>query len=67
MRMNSILAVGAALLLAVPAVAQQVPTWRLVEEWRVGGEVEGAPSFSDPRGLQRLPNGGYVVIEFRDQ
>jgi hypothetical protein len=59
---------GAALFVcAVPAVAQQAPTWRLVEEWRVGGEVEGALSFSDPRGLQRLPNGGLVVLDFKDQ
>lgn len=51
-------------LLVHPIQAQQ---WRLVEEWRVGGEVEGAHSFQDVRALELLPNGGLVVLEFKDQ
>lgn len=47
-----------------PAHGQQ---WRLVEEWRVGGEVEGAYSFLDVRDLELLPGGGIVVLEYKDQ
>jgi hypothetical protein len=42
-------------------------TWRLVEEWRVGGEVEGAYSLLDVRGLELLPGGGIAVLEYKDQ
>lgn len=60
--------VAAALLgICLLAPAAHGQTWRLVEEWRVGGEVEGAYSFHDVRALERLPNGGIVVLEYRDQ
>lgn len=38
--------------------AQQPAKWRLVEEWRVGGEVDGPHSFGDVRALAYLPMGG---------
>jgi hypothetical protein len=51
--------------LSVPVAHAQ--RWRLVEDWRVGGEVEGAHSFQDVRGLELLPGGGLVVLEYKDQ
>lgn len=54
-------------LVAGPVAAQTVPSWRLVEEWRVGGDVEGAHAFLDPRSLGRLPSGGFAVVDFKDQ
>ncbi len=51
----------------VAAQATPAPAWRLVEEWRVGGEVDGAHSFADPRALERLPNGGFAIVDFKDQ
>lgn len=47
--------------------AQQPARWRLVEEWRVGGEVDGAHSFGDVRGMGLLPDGRIVVLDARDQ
>lgn len=49
------------------AGAQQPATWRLLEEWRVGGEPDGALSFNDVRALRVLPNGQLAVLEFKDQ
>lgn len=47
--------------------AQQPAKWRLVEEWRVGGEVDGPHSFGDVRALAYLPDGRIVVLDARDQ
>lgn len=43
------------------------PTWRLVEEWRVGGEADGPYALHDVRELELLPNGHLAVLEFKDQ
>lgn len=59
-------AVCATALLAPHALGAQAQ-WRLVEEWRVGGDVTGAHSFLDVRSLARLPNGGIVLLEAKDQ
>ena len=64
MSLRFMLAMVGICLTGSPAHGQQ---WRLVEEWRVGGEVEGAYSFLDVRGLELLPNRGIVVLEFKDQ
>jgi hypothetical protein len=57
-----------ALLLAAWAGTQQpAGQWRLVEEWRVGGAVDGPHSFGDVRGMGVQPNGGIVLIDARDQ
>jgi hypothetical protein len=48
-----------------PLFAQSPPQWRLVEEWRVGGEPEGAHSFDFNFGLGRLPNGGFVHFDYK--
>jgi hypothetical protein len=55
------------LVAATAAYAQQPANWRLVEEWRVGGEVTGPHSFGDVRGMGLLPNGGIVLFEYKDQ
>jgi len=47
--------------------AQQPARWRLVEEWRVGGDVEGPHSFGDVRGMGLLPDGRIVLVEYKDQ
>lgn len=49
------------------ATQQPAQQWRLVEEWRVGGEVEGPHSFGDVRGLGLLPGGALVVLDAKDQ
>jgi hypothetical protein len=41
--------------------------WQLVEEWRVGGQPEGAHSFDFNLGLANLPNGGFVHFDFRSR
>ncbi len=60
-----------AILIAVMAIgtaeAQQLPRWRLVEEWRVGGEPDGPHSFNDVRGLAVLGDGRLVVLDAKDQ
>jgi hypothetical protein len=43
------------------------PTWRLVEEWRVGGEPSGPHALHDVRDLELLPDGNIVLLEFKDQ
>lgn len=54
--------------IAAGALAAQQPSrWRLVEEWRVGGEVDGPHSFGDVRGMGVLPGAGLVVLDVRDQ
>lgn len=45
------------------AAAQAAPTWTLVEEWRVGGEVGGGHAFDANRGFALLPNGGFVHLD----
>jgi hypothetical protein len=50
-----------------PLPAQQPARWRLVEEWRVGGEVDGPHSFGDVRGMGVLPDGRIVLVDARDQ
>ncbi len=52
---------------ALAMTLQQPAQWRLVEEWRVGGEVNGPLSFGDVRGMGVLPGGGIVVLDHRDQ
>jgi hypothetical protein len=54
-------------MLAIPAPAQQPARWRLVEEWRVGGAVDGPHSLGDVRGLGVLPDGHIVVLDYKDQ
>ncbi|MBL0178550.1 MAG: hypothetical protein IPP98_05405 [Gemmatimonadetes bacterium] len=57
-----------ALALASLLVLQPAPpTWRLVEEWRVGGEPSGPHALHDVRDLELLPNGNIVLLEFKDQ
>lgn len=57
-----------ALVLASLLVMQPAPpTWRLVEEWRVGGEPSGPHALHDVRDLELLPNGNIVLLEFKDQ
>lgn len=55
------------LAVASTAFAQAPREWRLIEEWRVGGEVEGPYSFVDVRGLSVLPNGGVVLVDYKDE
>lgn len=43
------------------------PTWRLVEEWRVGGEADGPYALHDVRDLELLPSGHLAILEFKDQ
>lgn len=53
---------------AAPVARAQTPApWRLVEEWRVGGEVDGPYSFVDVRGLGLLPDGGVVLVDYKDE
>ena len=56
----------AALVIAT-ADAQPPARWRLVEEWRVGGEPDGPHSFTDVRGLGVLGDGRIVVLDAKDQ
>lgn len=56
-----------AIVLTALAIQPPVAKWRLVEEWRVGGEVEGPHSFGDVRGLGLLPDGGIVLLDAKDQ
>ena len=53
--------------LAISAGAQQPAKWRLVEEWRVGGEPDGALSFTDVRGMRVMPDGRLVILDYKDQ
>ena len=46
---------------------QQPATWRLVEEWRVGGAVTGPHSFGDVRGMGILPDGRIVLVDNKDK
>ncbi|HKS06054.1 MAG TPA: 6-bladed beta-propeller [Gemmatimonadaceae bacterium] len=58
----------AVLMANAPTLAAQQPAkWRLVEEWRVGGEVEGPHSFTDVRGLAVFADGRIVVLDAKDQ
>lgn len=43
------------------------PKWRLVEEWRVGGEPSGPHALHDVRELALLPNGNIALLEYKDQ
>ena len=49
------------------AIAQKPTKWRLVEDWRVGGDVDGAHSFGDVRGMGVLPSGGIVFMDYKDE
>ena len=59
----------AILLVSIPAIsnAQQPATWRLVEEWRVGGEPDGPHSFDALFGFARLPNGNLVHFDYKTE
>jgi hypothetical protein len=61
---TSLLAAFAA---TVPATAQQPARWRLVEEWRVGGAVQGPHAFDNVRDIDALPGGRLIVLEGKDQ
>jgi hypothetical protein len=41
--------------------------WRLIEEWRVGGEVEGPHALDYVRDFARLPDGRLIVLDSREQ
>jgi len=56
-----------AVAVAAQAAAQQPARWRLVEEWRVGGAVQGAHAFDAVRDIKALPDGRLVVLEGKDQ
>ncbi len=57
-----------ALALTVCVVAPEPPAkWHLVEEWRVGGNVDGPYSLTDIRGMAILPNGHIVILDHQDQ
>jgi hypothetical protein len=51
---------------ASTALAQQPAKWRLVEEWRVGGDVDGPHSFADTRGMALLPDGRIAIVDYKD-
>lgn len=56
------------LLLASTLLLQPAPPkWRLVEEWRVGGEPSGPHALHDVRSIELLPNGNLVLLEYKDQ
>ena len=57
----------AILFAASTALAQQPARWRLVEEWRVGGAVEGPHSFGDIRGMAIMPDGRIVLVDYKDE
>lgn len=50
-----------------PRSAQRPATWRLVEEWRVGGAPEGPHSFTDVRGMSVRRDGSIVVLDAKDR
>jgi hypothetical protein len=56
-------------MLAIPAAApaQQPARWRLVEEWRVGGAVDGPHSLGDVRGMGLFADGHIVLFDAKDQ
>jgi hypothetical protein len=56
-----------ALVVAAPGLAQQPARWRLVEEWRVGGAVQGPHAFDAVRDIEALPDGRLLVLEGKDQ
>ena len=60
-------AMVAALLLTGPAQAQEPAHWRLVEEWRVGGAVDGALSLNNVRAVLPMADGRIVILEGKDQ
>jgi hypothetical protein len=64
---RALLALFGAVLGVVPVSAQSPARWRLVEDWRVGGEVDGPHSLGDVRGLGLLRDGRLVVLDARDQ
>src|SRR5262245_49269584 len=65
--MRTVLAAAFPLVFAQTALAQQPAQWRLVQDWRVGGEVDGAHSFTDARAMIVLTDGRVVVLEAKDQ
>jgi hypothetical protein len=42
-----------------------IPKWRLTEDWRVGGDVDGPYSFDANHGLGLLPSGGLVHYDYK--
>lgn len=52
---------------SLPANVQQTAKWRLVEEFRVGGEPDGPHSFLGVRGLRVFPDGRIIVFDYKDQ
>lgn len=60
-------AAGFASCITLSLPAQQGRSWRLVEEWRVGGGVTGADAFGRVVAIRALPAGGVVVVEGKDQ
>ncbi len=61
------LALALTLVPATAGYAQQPPAWRLVEEWRVGGEADGPHAFLDVRALAVFDDGRIAVAEAKDQ
>jgi hypothetical protein len=60
-RMACIVSGGLAMLCSTEAQAQ--PTWRLVEDLRLGGSASGPNSFSNVRGLAVARNGNIFVAD----
>jgi hypothetical protein len=52
-------------ILVMPAASQAPAHWRLVEEWRVGGDADGPHSFDANLGFGRLPTGGFVHYDYK--
>lgn len=44
-----------------------LPEWRLIEEWKVGGEADGPLSFDNVRGMRPLADGRLALLNGTDQ
>ena len=46
---------------------KRVPSWRLEELWRVGGETSGPHSFDAEFGLELLPDGSLLHFDYQEE
>jgi hypothetical protein len=60
MRIRSV--VAAVMLLAGRVQAQEPAHWKLVEEWRVGGAVDGPLSLNNVRAVLPMADGRIVIL-----